>query len=114
MTITVFVDAHDGGTDEVELEGKFEVCPSCRGRGASMRYLGAMTADEWDEMDSEWQDDYIARRFDRPCDECHGQRVVEVPDRDRWAPEHLAAWEEQQRDLAEVAAIERMERMVGA
>lgn len=55
---------------------KFIVCGSCEGTGGSSSYLGSFTSDEWNEMDSEWQDDYIAGNFDRSCPNCDGKRVV--------------------------------------
>lgn len=55
---------------------KYAVCPACEGRGTSSAYLGAFTSEDMDQMDEDWKDDYRAGRFDRPCDECQGQRVV--------------------------------------
>jgi hypothetical protein len=55
----------------------YAVCPDCEGHGTSSAHLGAFTSDEWDQMDYEWRDDYVAGRFDRACPTCNGKRVVE-------------------------------------
>lgn len=55
---------------------KFIVCPSCEGTGGSSAYLGSFTSDDIDQMDGEFMEDYFAGNFDRPCEECRGQRVV--------------------------------------
>jgi hypothetical protein len=57
---------------------KFIVCPSCGGRGTSSAYLGAFTSDDIDQMDGEFMEDYFAGNFDRKCDHCQGQRVVQT------------------------------------
>lgn len=55
---------------------KYEVCPHCRGEGKSSSYLGSFTQDEMDEMGDEFLEEYMAGRYDRPCPECDGRRVV--------------------------------------
>jgi DnaJ-class molecular chaperone len=65
---------------EVRMPAKYEVCPTCHGKGSSSAYLGAFTQSDMDEMDQDWFDDYLAGHFDRPCEECKGLRVVLVPD----------------------------------
>lgn len=55
---------------------KYQVCPTCEGEGQSSAYLGAFTASEMEEQGPEFMEDYIAGRYDRPCDECQGRRVV--------------------------------------
>ena len=57
---------------------KYAVCPDCQGRGGSSRYLGAFTAEDWDDQDQDFRDDYVAGHYDRPCDTCKGERVVQA------------------------------------
>jgi hypothetical protein len=95
---------------ELELPWKWVICPQCEGRGTSSAYLGAFCSDEWAEMDPEWKEDYMAGRFDRACPEGCEAGKVKVVDRDRVGKEELAAYDEQQKELAEIDHIERMER----
>lgn len=105
----------DESPDEpVKLPFKFEVCDQCEGRGTSSAYLGAFTQDEWAEQDDDFKEDYIAGRYDRPCETCGGKRVVPVVDEDRCKPELLAEYRRQQKDDADCDEIQRQERMMGA
>lgn len=93
---------------------KYEVCPECRGKGASSAYLGAFTAEDVDELGPEWMEDYTAGRYDRPCQECNGLRVVEILDRDQATPEQVEDYEDWLDGEADIEAMYRMERMLGA
>lgn len=99
---------------EVELPSKFEVCPSCGGKGTSSAYLGAFTEEDMAEAGYEFMEDYMAGHYDRACDECKGQRVIEVIDRAACDPEELKVYDEHERDLAEMRTIEAAERRMGA
>lgn len=105
---------------------KYAVCPACDGRGTSSAYLGAFTSDDMDQMDEDWKDDYRAGRFDRPCDECRGQRVVPAchcgqpiyisnspvfgPTQMSGCYDHLT---EEEQYLLDCYAISRMEQRMG-
>lgn len=89
-----------------ELPSKWEICPACSGEGGSSAYLGAYTREDWDQMDPEWQDDYQAGKFDRPCECCKGTGKIKAPDRAKIArdPELralLADYDQEIQDLAD-------------
>jgi len=102
-------DPNTGEEVVTPLPYKWEICSHCRGEGSSSAYLGAYTSDEWNQMDYEWQEDYIAGRFDHPCEHCEGGKV-RVPDMSRLTPQQRKAWREQSRAEAEYEAECRAER----
>lgn len=126
MEITVdkvYVGGPDGNEDDFENEegenyktitipAKYEVCPTCRGKGATSNYLGAFTQSRWDEMDEDWKEDYLKGNYDRHCEECNGQRVILVPDRENADPEALALYDQHQEDEAYIDGIQRQEMMM--
>jgi hypothetical protein len=94
---------------EIKLPHKWEICSYCRGEGKSSAYLGAYTTEEWDQMDTDWQEDYIAGHFDRACEHCAGGKV-QVPDWSRMTKPQRKQWNAQCRAEAECRAEERYER----
>lgn len=115
--ITVYIETAEGD-EERELPTRWEICECCRGEGKSSRYLGAITQSDR-EPGGSWDDpedfaEYMRGGYDRTCDECDGSGKVRVVDEERCAPELLEAWREQCRDDAELDAIERAERRMGA
>jgi len=89
------------GTGNVELPCKYEVCPQCEGRGTSSAYLGAFTSEDWRELDDDFKEDYLAGRYDRACEACHGLRVVLEVDRARCPAPLLNRYDEIQQEEAE-------------
>jgi hypothetical protein len=102
----------DGQNEPVKLPTRFEVCPQCEGRGTSSAYLGVFTASEWAEQDDDFKEDYIAGRYDRPCECCNGLRVIPVVDEDRCDPELLKEYQRQMDEEAHDREIERQERLM--
>jgi len=107
MPSNIILHCDDGS--ERELPHRWEICSHCRGDGTSSAYLGAYTSDEWREMDDEWQEDYIAGRFDRPYPHCENGKV-RVPDYKRMSKADARLLREQYRAIAECDAEERAER----
>jgi len=65
-----------------EIPAKFEVCPTCEGRGTHVNPAidsHGISSDEFYE-DFEFCDAYMKGVYDVPCYECQGKRVVLVPD----------------------------------
>ncbi len=106
------------GDEEIALPCRWAICDCCDGHGKTSRHVerdgGGFTASEWAEEDPDFREDYMAGRYDRACDECGGSGKVEVVDEARMTPEHIAAWHQQCREDAEMRAIERAERRMGA
>lgn len=62
---------------------KFEVCPTCEGRGSHVNPSiddRGITSSEWAEWDEDEHKMYRSGGYDVPCYECGGLRVVETPD----------------------------------
>lgn len=71
--------------DEVELtiRSHKEVCPRCHGNGSHVNPAvdgNGITWEQMDELGPEFLEDYLRGLYDVPCQECDGQRVVDVPD----------------------------------
>jgi hypothetical protein len=68
----------DGEISPTPIDTKFELCPSCEGRGGHSRRFGAITAEDFAEWDEESRLNYINGKYDERCEECNGDRVIEV------------------------------------
>lgn len=93
------------------LPFKWCICPRCEGNGTSSAYLGAITRDTFDD-DPEFAEDYMAGRYDRPCDECGGSGKVKQVDTKKTPKADLDAWQEQERDRQETDHIQRQEMLM--
>jgi hypothetical protein len=63
---------------DVEVPIKFEVCPTCNGKGTHVNPSidsNGLTAEDFAE-DPDFREDYFSGRYDQTCNECHGERVV--------------------------------------
>ncbi len=110
--LTVFID-----DIEVEIPTKFEMCQRCQGSGTHVNPAvdgNGLSQEDFDEAGPEFRDDYMAGVYDVPCYECQGKRVVMIPDRDKLTKEERAAWYQQVKELADMAAEEEAERRMGA
>ena len=89
---------------------KYQVCPTCKGRGTSSAYLGAFTTDEMYEMGDDFRDAYLAGDYDRPCSNCSGRTTILVPDMERMTynqQQEVIRYEQQITDLEAMEAAER-------
>lgn len=67
----------------IKFSTKFEICPTCEGRGSHVNPsidCGGISQSEWQEWDWEDRDDYMSGRYDVVCYECKGKRVIETLD----------------------------------
>ena len=113
-TLCLYDEATDTET-EIDLPLRWEVCPVCEGRGEHVNPsidAGGLSAE--DLSDPDFREDYMNGVFNIPCNHCGGRTTVQVVDRDRCDPEHLKAYDEQQRADAEYAALCRAEFIAGA
>lgn len=89
------------------------VCPQCNGKGRSSLYLGSFSGQELAE-DPDFADDYAQGLYDRTCESCNGDNVVEQIDTERLDGDTLRSYEGYMRDAYEMRAIQRMEWRMGA
>lgn len=97
---------------EVELPAKYVVCPRCEGCGSHVNPSidgNGLTREDFDE-DPDFKESYFRGDYDVTCYECKGQRVVAVVDPKRCGKQHLRAYRQQQREAAEVDAVQDAER----
>ena len=103
--------------EEMPLPLAWVICGSCDGHGKSSAHLGAFTGSEWAEAchdDPDFAEEYMAGRYDRECEKCRGRGSVQEVDEEHMDPALLAEWHAQQQADAEIRAIERAERRMGA
>lgn len=65
---------------------KYEVCPTCQGRGKHVNPSidrNGITSDEMHELGEEFRRDYLSGRYDVTCSGCLGKRVSTAVDSDR-------------------------------
>lgn len=107
--ITVTYSEGDETEKTLDLAFTWEICSPCEGNGTSSAYLGAYTADDWDQMDDSFKDDFKSGALARECDCCGGSGKVRkiredmIPQRMR---EPIAAY---RRSMDELAADEASE-----
>jgi len=111
-TIQLTLTDAEGRETAHDLPAKFEVCGRCKGTGAHVNPAidGNGISPERFADDPDFAEAYFAGHYDVPCEDCHGQRVVPVIDKDRCNPDLLAEYERQQRELAQCRAMEEAER----
>ena len=101
---------------EVVIPSRFEVCPTCEGKGTHDHpaFCNGITSDEWNGPD--WDEDsraqYLGGAYDVPCHECKGNRVVLMPDFDRLTPAQRALVDGHNQSMRELAECERSERIM--
>jgi len=82
---------------DVELPWKWEVCPTCGGRGKHVNPsidAGGLTGSDFAE-DPEFFEEYMGGRYDQTCSQCKGRTTVPVVDWDRLTPEQEEAYNRQ-------------------
>ncbi len=117
MTTQLFTILDDEGFEiEVKLPVNYVVCSGCGGTGEITNpSIGAITSEEWDrDWAIEEQDDYMNGVYNVPCTTCQGKRVVAEIDRKKADPKLVKMIDDQEREIAELEAMERAERRMGA
>jgi hypothetical protein len=97
--------------EEISLPVKFEVCPTCEGKGTQA--LHGLEVTDMVRDDPEFAEDYFRGFYDTICAGCRGQRVVEVVDERRLDAPTLKLWHEWCDAEAELRAMEAAERRMG-
>ena len=107
---------------EIEFPARFEVCSHCEGKGTHLHPAireHAYTSEEWEGEDDEFREEYMRGGrgiYGVTCEECGGQRVVPVVDRQRLTLEQKKLFKlyrkqqrERERDDYEDARTRRLE-----
>lgn len=86
-------------SDEQWIPARFTVCGRCRGEGTHTNPAidgnGITQSDREDWADDEFMEGYLSGRYDVTCEECKGERVVLVADKERCTPAQFKAWEQE-------------------
>lgn len=114
MRFTIEV-ATDDGFEEREFPAKFEVCETCDGKGTHVNPSidsHGLSAEDFAE-DPDFKEAYFSGCYDVTCAECHGARVVPVPDLDRMSAEDRKAVEDVQDAFYQTQREMAHERLMG-
>lgn len=101
---------------QVPLPTRWEVCDVCNGDGTHVNPsidCHGLTPDDFAE-DPDFAEEYLSGTYDVPCNKCQGRTTMRAVDLDRLSPQHLALWEQQQRDEAYDRAEHWAEIRMGA
>ena len=92
----------------------WNICDDCYGNGESSAYLGAFTAEDFDEAFPEDDDRmrYLSGGYDRRCEQCNGTGKVLLPD-DRSNDPIVQAYLEHLREEYEYRMEREAERRYG-
>jgi hypothetical protein len=109
LTVTIL----NAEGDEIALPAKHEVCPRCEGHGSHVNPAidgNGITESEMYEAGEDFREDYMAGVYDVRCEECKGNRVVAVVNRDALTDEQRTALERHERAQEESARDDYSER----
>ncbi len=122
-TIEVELYTDDGYEETFTLPSKNEICSRCEGYGSHTNPNidgNGITEDEWSEWSYDEKETYRNGGYDVVCEECHGAKIVQVPDEDACNTEQLKILqryndklEDEAAYAAECAAEDRMLRRMG-
>jgi len=114
-----FIDIYNEEEDcdeQVEVNVKFEVCPTCQGHGKHVNpnidCMG-LTEDDFG-ADPDFYEAYMSGFYDVNCYECGGRAVVPVIDKDRNLPDVVKAHEKAMEEIRASEAYSAWERSMGA
>ena len=116
MTGTIDLEDDDGEEESVTVALKYEVCPTCEGKGKHVNPsidCDGLTAEDFAE-DPDFREEYMSGRYDVTCYGCKGKRVVLELDRDNIAAELLARIDSMVEDRAHYERESAAERRMGA
>ena len=65
------------------------ICDLCRGSGGHSNRFGAYSADEWNEQDDDFRENYLSGRYDEPCGDCAGTGKYLILNEDALSDEAL-------------------------
>lgn len=89
------------------------ICALCRGSGGHSNRFGAYSAQEWNEHDDEFRDNYISGRYDEHCQDCDGTGKVLMLDESELSDEARDYLNDHLQNEYETYAMEQAERKAG-
>lgn len=89
------------------------ICSLCRGSGGHSNRFGAYSAQEWNECDDEFRDNYISGRYDESCENCDGTGKVLMLDESELSDEARDYLNDYLEDEYNTYATEQAERRAG-
>jgi hypothetical protein len=113
------IDEDAGPDEEYEFEVEFpatrEKCDRCDGTGTHVNpAIDGNGLSEDSQSDPEFMADYMAGHYDVRCEECKGEKIVLVIDREAADPKMLKLLDEAEQAERECRAAEEAERRAGA
>jgi RecJ-like exonuclease len=115
MKHTITITLYDEDDEEVqhELPAVNEVCNRCQGYGSHTNPNidgNGITQSEWAEWGQDEKEAYLNGEYDVSCEECHGNKVVQVVDQEACTPAQkklFEEWEELENERASLDAADR-------
>lgn len=114
--VSIGFNDETGEDIDAEVPFKYEVCPTCNGKGSHVNPsidAGGLSYDDF-ENDPDLHSNYFGGVYDVSCYECKGQRVVPCINKEACDKDVLAKIEKQQREEEEFLWLQRAEMSMGA
>ena len=83
MTLSYETVDKEGEFTVFTVKAIYVVCPLCDGKGRHVNPSidsQGLTREDFDD-DPDFREDYFSGMYDQECNECHGKRVVPIPDK---------------------------------
>lgn len=114
-TRTLEHQCRSGRILEVQIPLKNALCWRCRGEGKHTNPAidgHGISPEEFAE-DPDFEEGYFSGRYDIRCEECHGEKIIKVPDWDRIPKRHQFLLEHDAQEEADYRALCEAERRMG-
>ena len=103
----------DERIERCSIREDWVICALCRGSGGHSNRFGAYSADEWNEQDEDFREDYLSGAYDANCEDCDGTGKVLMLDEDELSDEARGYLNDYLQDQYEFHAMEQAERRAG-
>lgn len=113
-TIITSVVTRKGNGFEIPLPAKRIVCPRCDGNGTHDHPAFSNGVDSEHLEDPDFSESYFRGHYDVRCEECHGERILDVLDYDALTPKMLDRVDRAEKQAARYQAEADAERRWGA
>ena len=114
-TIELSVWDNDDNETIILLPTKRAICSRCNGDGVHTNPAidgNGISAETFHE-DPEFREDYFNGVYDIQCEECHGEKIVDIVDVDAMSYDTWKAWETDQRERMQDEMMRRAELRAG-